>query len=121
MTPQQLRDAVLSALEPKGSRILPFSDLARKVLGAAPSGSDEQALREVVADLERRGTVARVRGEKLSRIEFTGFKAGTLAVRGEGRAFLLSGEPGVPDTPVVGLGSALDGDFVLVRVEQPGA
>ncbi len=121
MNSQQLRDAALAALEPKGSRILPFSDLARRVLGAAPSASDEQALREIVSELERGGAVVRVRGEKLSRIEYTDFQAGTLAVRGEGRAFLLSGAPGVPDTPVVGLGSALDGDFVLVRVEEPKA
>ncbi len=117
MTPQQLRDAALAALEPKGSRVLPFSDLARKVLGAAFSAADEQALRDAVVDLERRGAIVRVRGEKLSRIEHTDMQAGTLAVRGEGRAFLLSGVLGVPDTPVNGLGSALDGDFVLVRVE----
>ena len=118
MDSQQLRDATLAALEPKGSRILPFRDLSRKVLGASPSAADEEALRDAVSDLERAGSVVRVRGEKLSRIEHTNFQAGTLAVRGEGRAFLLSGLPGVPDTPVSGLGSALDGDFVLVRVEE---
>ena len=78
-------------------------------------------LRAAVADLERRGEIVRVKGEKLSRIEFTDFQAGTLAIRGEGRAFLLSGEPGVPDVPVTALGSALDGDVVLVRVEEPKA
>jgi ribonuclease R len=121
MNPNQLRDAALAALKPRGQRVLPFSDLARKVLGAAPSVADDQALRETVADLERRGEIVRVRGEKLSRIEFTDFQAGTLAVRGEGRAFLLSGVAGVPDTPVTGLASALDGDFVLVRVEEARA
>jgi len=118
MTPQNLRDAALAALKPKGQRVLPLSDLARKVLGPSPSAADEAALRDAVADLERRGEIVRVRGEKLSLIEFTDFQAGTLAVRGEGRAFLLSGVAGVPDTPVIALGSALDGDFVLVRVEE---
>ena len=118
MTPQNLRDAALAALKPKGQRVLPFSDLARKVLGPSPSASDEGALRDAVADLERRGEIVRVRGEKLSLIEFTDFAAGTLAVRGEGRAFLLSGVAGVPDRPVIALGSALDGDVVLVRVEE---
>jgi ribonuclease R len=121
MNPQNLRDATFAALKPRGQRVLPFSDLARKVFGLSPTAADEDALRDVVADLERRGEIVRVRGEKLSLIEFTDFAAGTLAVRGEGRAFLLSGEPGVPDTPVVALGSALDGDFVLVRVEEPKA
>ena len=118
---QQLQDAALAALEPRGSRILPFGDLARKVFGASPSAPDEQALRDAVSELERRGVLVRVRGEKLSRIEFTDFAAGTLAVRGEGRAFLLSGETGVPDVPVTALGNALDGDFVLVRVEAAEA
>ena len=118
MNPNQLRDAALSALKPKGQRVLPFNDLARKVFGLAPSAADEDDLRAAVADLERRGEIVRVRGEKLSLIEYTDFQAGTLAVRGEGRAFLLSGVPGVPDTPVTSLGSALDGDFVLVRVEE---
>ena len=118
MTSQNLRDAALAALKPKGQRVLPFSDLARKVLGPSPLAADEAALSDTVADLERRGEIVRVRGEKLSLIEFTDFQAGTLAVRGEGRAFLLSGVAGVPDTPVIALGSALDGDFVLVRVEE---
>ncbi len=121
MTSQNLRDAALAALQPKGSRNLPFNDLSRKVLGPSPSAADENALRDVVADLERRGEIVRVRGDKLSRIEFTDYQAGALAVRGEGRAFLLSGVPGVPDTPVTFLGSALDGDFVLVRVEEAKA
>ena len=121
MTPQNLRDAALAALKPKGQRVLPFSDLARKVLGPSPAAADEASLRDAVADLERRGEIVRVRGEKLSLIEFTDFAAGTLAVRGEGRAFLLSGVAGVPDTPVIALGSALDGDFVLVRVEEAKA
>ncbi len=70
--------------------------------------------------LERTGIVVRVRGEKFSLIEFTNFQAGTLAVRGEAKGFLLSGDRAIPDTPIAkgGLASALDGDFVLVRVEK---
>ncbi len=64
--------------------------------------------------------VVRVRGEKISLIEYTNFQAGVLAVRGEAKGFLLSGERSIPDIPIVkgGLASALDGDFVLVRVEK---
>ncbi|MGZ5426309.1 MAG: ribonuclease R [Thermoanaerobaculia bacterium] len=112
---------ILDALRPRGSRILTFSDLANRVLGADLDPARQDALRAAVADLERRGEVVRVKGEKLSRIEFTDFQAGALAIRGEGRAFLLSGEPGVPDVPVTALGSALDGDIVLVRIEEPKA
>ncbi len=73
--------------------------------------------------MERRGEIVRVRGEKFSLIEFTSFQAGTLAIRGEGRAQLLSGEHGVPDVPIGkgGLLTALDGDFVLVRLEKAPA
>ncbi len=117
----ELNRKILDALHPRGSRILALSDLANRVFGAGPDPARESALRAAVADLERRGEIVRVKGEKLSRIEFTDFQAGTLAIRGEGRAFLLSGEPGVPDVPVTALGSALDGDFVLVRVEKPRA
>ncbi len=117
----ELTKAILDALHPRGSRILTFSDLANRVLGADLDPARENALRAAVADLERRGEIVRVKGEKLSRIEFTEFQAGVLAIRGEGRAFLLSGQTGVPDVPVTALGSALDGDFVLVRLEKPRA
>jgi ribonuclease R len=114
-----LNKAILDALRPRGSRILAFSELQTRILGSSADEASTVALRSAVADLERRGEIVRLKGEKLSRIEFTDFQAGTLAIRGEGRAFLLSGEPGVPDVPVTALGSALDGDVVLVRVEEP--
>jgi ribonuclease R len=119
MNSNQLRDAILEALKPRSSRILSFSELANRILRAALDPSREAALRAAAAELERRGEIVRVNGEKLSRIEFTDYQAGTLAIRGEGRAFLLSGVPGVPDTVVTGLASALDGDVVLVRLAAP--
>jgi len=121
MNSNQLRDAILEALKPRSSRVLSFSELANRVLRADLDPSREDALRAAAAELERRGEIVRVKGEKLSRIEFTDYQAGTLAIRGEGRAFLLSGVPGVPDVPVTAVGSALDGDVVLVRVEASRA
>ena len=117
MNSNRLRDAILEALQPRGSRVLSFSELANRILRADPDPSREDALRAAAAELERRGEIVRVKGEKLSRIEFTDYQAGVLAIRGEGRAFLLSGVPGIPDVPVTAAGSALDGDVVLVRVE----
>ncbi len=123
MSSPPLTERLVEALRPRGSRILTVTDLARKVLGPDAGDAGTERLRAAVAELERDGRVVRVRGEKLSLIENTDFAAGTLAVRGEGRAFLLSGEPGVPDLPVRSghLGTALDGDVVLVRVEAPRA
>ncbi|KAA0255678.1 MAG: ribonuclease R [Acidobacteria bacterium] len=116
-----LDPAIRAALTPRGSRLLPFARLATHVLG--PDSGDEaarEALRERLLHLESRGELVRQRGEKWSLTEFTAHRAGYLSVRGEGRAWLLSGERDVPDTPIVkgGLGGALDGDFVLVRVEK---
>ena len=119
MNSNQLRDAILEALKPRSSRVLSFSEIANRVLGAAPDPAREDALRAAVVELERRGEIVRVKGEKLSRIEFTDYQTGTLAIRGEGRAFLLSGAPDAPDTVVTGLASALDGDVVLVRLAAP--
>ena len=111
---------VLAALSPRGQRILSFRDLAKGLLGPSPDEATLEALRAEVEALERKGLVVRTRGEKLSRIEFTGLKTGRIAFRGEGRAWLLSGQPGVPDLPIArgGAGSALDGDVVLVRPEK---
>jgi ribonuclease R len=111
---------VLAALAPRGQRILSFRDLAKGLLGPSADDAAVEALRLEVDALERKGLVVRTRGEKLSRIEFTNLKAGRIAVRGEGRAWLLSGKPGIPDLPIVrgGAGSALDGDVVLVRPEK---
>jgi ribonuclease R len=96
------------------------SEVVRALAGKNPSDELEDAIRATVAALERKGVVVRVKGEKLSRIQFTDYQAGALAIRGEGRAWLLSGERGVPDIPIFkgAIGSALDGDFVLVRVEK---
>ena len=120
MTSKDLDRPVRDALSPRGSRLLPFSDLSRKVLGPDADPAQIEALRLRLEHLERTGVVVRVRGEKLSLIEFTNYQAGTLAVRGEAKGFLLSGDRAIPDTPIAkgGLASALDGDFVLVRVEK---
>jgi ribonuclease R len=121
MNDLDLTRAILDALQPRGSRVLSVADLVHRVLGAEPEPARESALRAAVAELERRGEIVRLKGEKLSRIENTDFQAGTLAIRGEGRAFLLSRVPGVPDVVVTGLASALDGDVVLVRLAAPRA
>ncbi len=115
-----MKTRILEALRPRGSRILSLSDLSKAVLpDADPAAHDELAA--VVGELERKGELVRVRGEKLSLLENTDFLAGFLAIRGEGRAWLLSGERGVPDLPIQkgALGGSMDGDFVLVRVEKP--
>jgi ribonuclease R len=106
---------VLERLREKGSRILSFRELARKLHVSEP---EEESLRELLDRLERRGEVVRVRGEKYSAIEFSNLLAGRLTVRPEGYGFVLV--PGGTDlfVPRGGMHGAMDGDTVLAREER---
>jgi len=109
---------ILDLLRQKGSRLLAFAELRRK-LGISEDEAD--TLRERLDALERRGEIARVRGEKYSAIEFTDLVAGRLTVRPEGFGFVLV--PGGADlfVPRVGMHGAMDGDTVLAREERSRA
>src|SRR5262249_53366428 len=97
-------------------RILAFRELARSF---DVSGDKEDELRQRLDDLERRGEIVRVSGEKYSAIEYSNLIAGRLSVRPEGYGFVLvdGGEDlFVPRSQMHG---ALDGDRVLARGERP--
>ncbi len=108
---------VLEKLRLKGSRILSFAQLAAVL---AVAGEEEDSFRARLDSLERQGKIARVRGEKYSAIEHTGFMAGKISIRAEGFGFVLSPELHGEDlyVPRRGLGGALDGDLVLAREEE---
>ncbi len=108
---------ILDRLRAKGSRVLSFGQLAG-VFGV--SGEEEEAFRGRLDELERRGQVARVRGEKYSAIEFTNFFAGKISIRAEGFGFVLSPDRMGEDlyVPRLGLRGALDGDLVLAREQE---
>ncbi|HKB70943.1 MAG TPA: ribonuclease R [Thermoanaerobaculia bacterium] len=108
---------VLEKLRQKGSRVLSFAQLAGAL--AVPE-EEEEAFRARLDVLERQGKVARVRGEKYSAIEHTGFVAGKISIRAEGFGFVLSPELHGEDLyiPRRGLGGALDGDLVLAREQE---
>ncbi|HKD12191.1 MAG TPA: ribonuclease R [Thermoanaerobaculia bacterium] len=107
---------ILQRLRQKGARIQSLGELARSFR----VGEDEEdALRDRLDQLERRGEVVRVRGEKYSAIEYSNLVAGRLTVRPEGFGFVLveGGEDlFVPRSEMHG---ALDGDVVLAREERP--
>jgi ribonuclease R len=109
---------ILEKLREKGSRVLSVRELARKLNIREP---EENAFRERLEALERKGDVARVRGEKYSAIEFTNQIAGRITVRPEGFGFVLV--PGGTDLfiPRVGMHGAMDGDTVLAREERSRA
>jgi ribonuclease R len=109
---------IVEKLRQKGARVLSFQELA----GAFHVSEEaEDALREVLDELERKGEIVRVRGEKYSAIEFSNLMAGRLTVRPEGFGFVLA-EDG-PDlfVPRSGMHGALDGDTVLAREERSRA
>jgi ribonuclease R len=109
---------ILELLRKKGSRVLSFQDIAKAL---RVGDGEEEELRDQLDALERRGEIARVRGEKYSAIEFSNMTAGRLTVRPEGFGFVLV--PGGADlfVPRSGMHGALDGDTVLAREEQTRA
>ena len=109
---------ILERLRRKGSRILSFGDLADS-LGVPEERRDE--LRASLDDLERRGEIARVRGEKYSAIEFSNLVAGRITVRPEGFGFVLVEDGEDLFVPRPGMHGALDGDTVLAREERSRA
>jgi ribonuclease R len=113
------RDAeILDRLRRKGSRILSFAEI-RRAFDVPDTEAD--ALRGRLDALERRGEIARVRGEKYSAIEFSDLVAGRITVRPEGFGFVLV--PGGEDlfVPRAGMHGAMDGDTVLAREERSRA
>ncbi len=109
---------ILERLRRKGSRILSFAEI-RRAFDVAEG--EEAGLREKLEALERRGDIARVRGEKYSAIEFSELVAGRITVRPEGFGFVLV--PGGEDlfVPRTGMHGAMDGDTVLAREERARA
>ena len=114
MQPTEAR--ILEELRRKGSRILPFKDLARAL--DVRSDAEEQALGMQLDLLERRGDVAKVRGEKYSAIEFTNMVAGRLTARPEGFGFVLVEGGEDLYVPRAGMHGAMDGDTVMAREER---
>ena len=116
MLPRDLE--VLERLREKGSRALSFQELVRSF--RVPE-EEEDAFRDRLDALERRGELVRVRGEKYSAIEFSNLTAGRLTVRPEGFGFVLV--QGGPDLyiPRAGMHGAMDGDTVVAREERTRA
>jgi ribonuclease R len=113
------RDAeVLDRLRKKGSRLLSFRELVKAFGVLEP---EEEALREKLELLERRGEIVRARGEKYSAIEFSNLVAGRLTVRPEGFGFVLAHEGEDLYVPRGGMHGAMDGDTVLAREERSRA
>ena len=109
---------ILDRLRQKGARVLSFKDLAAAFRVRA---EEEDELRERLDALERKGEIARVRGEKYSAIEFSNLIAGRLTVRPDGYGFVLVDSGADLFVPRSGMHGAMDGDTVLAREERTRA
>ena len=106
---------ILERLRQKGSRVLSFQELVKAF--RVPE-AEEDAFRDRLDDLERRGEIARVRGEKYSAIEYSNMMAGRITVRPEGFGFVLVDAGDDLFIPRSGMHGAMDGDTVLAREEK---
>jgi ribonuclease R len=89
----------------------------RKRLAAGPEPSPGEAeLAAVLSELEERGEIVRSKG-RVTAIEFTDYFSGSVRLTARGFAVVRLGERDIPDivVPPEQLGSALDGDEVLVH------
>jgi ribonuclease R len=109
---------ILARLREKGSRVLSFRELVEAL---RVRDADEDAFRERLDALERKGELARVRGEKYSAIEFTNLTSGRITVRPEGFGFVLVQGGEDLFVPRSGMHGAMDGDTVLAREERSRA
>ena len=111
-------EEILGKLRQKGTRILSLRELVKAF---HVRSDDEDAFRQMLDALERRGEIVLVRGEKYSAIEFSNMVAGRLSVRPEGFGFVLVQGGEDLFVPRNGMHGALDGDVVLAREERPRA
>jgi ribonuclease R len=109
---------ILDRLRQKGARILALDELKKAFQVAR---GEEKDFVERLEALERRGEVARVRGEKYSAIEFSSMIAGRITVRPEGFGFVLVKDGEDLFVPRGGMHGAMDGDTVLAREERTRA
>jgi ribonuclease R len=106
---------ILERLRQKGSRVMSFQELVKAF--RVPD-AEEDAFRDRLDDFERRGEIARIRGEKYSAIEYSNMMAGRITVRPEGFGFVLVDEGDDLFIPRSGMHGAMDGDTVLAREEK---
>jgi ribonuclease R len=117
MKPISLRDRILEQLKAPGYRPLDKVELS-KALGM--HSSERRQLREVLSALEHEGAIVRTSKERYILPGVADVATGTLQVHGGGNAHLLCETEGVKDlfVPAAHLGTAMNGDKVVVRIER---
>src|SRR5713101_3154799 len=114
---RKIREQVLALLDRKGYRPLNRIDIARE-LGL--TGTQRNALRKTLRELERAGAIARIRKNRYVLPAEADLIAGKLSIHQAGYGFLIPETPGEPDIFIAAenIGTAMHGDRVVARITR---
>jgi len=114
---RKIREQVLALLARKNYRPLNKVDIARE-LGS--TGTQRNALRKTLRDLERAGAIARIRKNRYVLPSEADLVAGKLSIHQVGYGFLAPETPGQPDIFIApeNIGTAMHGDRVVARISR---
>src|SRR5213594_853055 len=114
---RKIREQVLALLARKDYRPLNKIDIARE-LGL--TGTQRNALRKTLRELERAGAIARIRKNRYVLPAEADLVAGKLSIHQAGYGFLTPETPGGPDVFIAAenIGTAMHGDRVVARISR---
>jgi ribonuclease R len=112
----ELEVRVISALEASQRGPLKTKELARELEIPAP---EYRSFRQLLNDLERRGRVYRVKGQRYAVAEKLDLVTGIVSITKDGHGFVRPEGPGEDVyVPAHRLDTAMDGDRVATRIER---
>src|SRR5438309_9014735 len=114
---RKIREQVLALLDRKGYRPLNRIDIAREL---SLTGTQRNALRKTLRELERAGAIARIRKNRYVLPAEADLVAGKLSIHQAGYGFLIPETPGEPDIFIAAenIGTAMHGDRVVARISR---
>ncbi|HJW38598.1 MAG TPA: ribonuclease R [Candidatus Udaeobacter sp.] len=114
---RKIREQVLALLERKDYRPLNNIDIARE-LGL--TGTQRNALRRTLRELERAGDIARIRKNRYVLPVEADLVTGKLSIHQAGYGFLIPETPGQPDIFIAAenIGTAMHRDRVVARISR---
>ena len=114
---RKIREQVLALLARKDYRPLNRTDIAREL---ALTGAQRNAVRKTLRELERAGTIARIRKNRYVLPAEADLVTGKISIHQAGYGFLIPEKPGQSDIFIAAenTGTAMHGDRVVVRISH---
>jgi ribonuclease R len=114
---RKIREQVLALLDRKDYRPLDKIEIAREL---GWTGTQRNALRKTLRELERTGAIARIRKDRYVLPTEADLVAGKLSIHQIGYGFLVPETPGQPDIFIAAenTGTAMHGDRVVARISR---